>query len=202
MSKEGSDNIWWKQKERPKSIIPFNSRTLTNQRQQQDWIWNNCSTICCLQQTKVVLHGVQGYGKNSLSSSKKGVCFKLNPDAHYSCSMYKMLDKLQLTDGHDKIEQRRPSWVSAGHYSYTLPPQSTVFRSSGGHNTYRFSWINTPLSCKHPRICLWKLAQLKRELHRSAGMVKNHFSFRKNPSQHAADFKFLKTTQEFKTDNQ
>ena len=33
------------------------------------------------------------------------------------------------------------------------------------------------------------------------GMVKNHFSFRKNPSQHAADFKFLKTTQEFKNDS-
>ena len=33
---------------------------------------------------------------------------------------------------------------------------------------------------------------------RAAGLVKDHFSFKKNPSQHAADFKFLKATQEFK----
>ena len=32
---------------------------------------------------------------------------------------------------------------------------------------------------------------------KAAGIVKNHFSFQKNPSQHAADFKFLKTTPEF-----
>lgn len=33
---------------------------------------------------------------------------------------------------------------------------------------------------------------------RAAGMVKNHFSFRKNSSEYPADFSFLKTTQEFK----
>lgn len=33
---------------------------------------------------------------------------------------------------------------------------------------------------------------------RAAGMVKNHFSVRKNSSEYPADFSFLKTTQEFK----
>ena len=35
---------------------------------------------------------------------------------------------------------------------------------------------------------------------RTGGMVKNHFSFGKNPSQHAAVFKFIKTTEEFQND--
>ena len=73
--------------------------------------------------------GYKGVAKVACRRARKVFALKLNPDAQYSCSMYKMLDKLQLTDRRDKIEQRRPSWVSAGHYSYTLPPQSTVFRS-------------------------------------------------------------------------
>ena len=53
--------------------------------------------------------------------------------------------------------------------------------------------INTRLCCKRLLTCLWQqIPSLK-----CAGVVKPEFVFAKNPFQHAADFRMLKTTPEF-----
>jgi hypothetical protein len=44
-----------------------------------------------------------GVAKVTCRRSRKGFNVKYNPDAHWNCSLYKGLDVLQLSDGHNKV---------------------------------------------------------------------------------------------------
>ena len=49
----------------------------------------------------------RGVAKVACRRARKGFNLKFNPDAHYSSAMYKILDKLQLSDGSDKVVLNR-----------------------------------------------------------------------------------------------
>ena len=139
----------------------------------------------------------KGVAKVTCRRARKGFTLKFNPDAHYSCSMYKMLDKLQLTGGHDKIVLNRDD--QAGFRldtTYTHCHHKALF-SEVQEVTTCTDFVNKYSSVLQTSSYLFMETGTNEE--RAAGIMNNHFSFRKNPSQHAADFKFLKTTpQEFK----
>ena len=138
----------------------------------------------------------KGVAKVTCRRARKGFNLKFNPDAHYSCAMYKILDKLQLTDGHDKLLLNRDDQAGFRLDTTYTHCQHKGLYSEAQEVTTRTDFVNKYSSVLQTSSYLFMETLTNEE--RAAGLVKDHFSFKKNPSQHAADFKFLKATQEFK----
>ena len=135
----------------------------------------------------------RGVAKVTCRRARKGFNLKFNADAHYSSAMYKILDKLQLSNGRDKVIFNRDDQAGFRLDTTYTHSQHKVLSSEDQEVTTRTDFVNKYSSVLQTSSYLFMETGTNEE--RAAGIVKNHFSFQKNPSQHAADFKFLKTTQ-------
>ncbi|XP_028517481.1 uncharacterized protein LOC114575920 [Exaiptasia diaphana] len=140
----------------------------------------------------------KGIAKVTCRRARKGFSLKFNPDAHYSCSMYKILDKLQLTDGTDKIILNRDDQAGFRLDTTYTHCQHKALYTGDQEVTTRTDFVNKYSSVLQTSSYLFMETATNEE--RAAGLVKNHYFFKKNPSQHASDLKYLKTTPEFKDD--
>lgn len=138
----------------------------------------------------------KGVARVTCRRTRKGFNIKFNPDAHYSSTMYKVLDKVQLSNGSDKTVLNRDDQAGFRLDTTYTHSQHKVLSMEDQEVTTRTDFVNKYSSVLQTSTYLFMETVTNEEM--AAGIVKNHFSFEKNPSQHAADFKFLKTTPEFK----
>ena len=127
--------------------------------------------------------------------ARKGFKLKFNPDAHFSCKMYKILDKLQLQHASKKLVLNRDDQAGFRLDTTYTHSQHRVL-SVEQEITTRTDFVNKYSSVLQTSTYLLMETDTSNE--RAAGIVKDHVSFGKNPSHHTSDLKFLKTTEEFK----
>lgn len=129
--------------------------------------------------------------------ARKGFNIKLNPDAHWSSSFYKGLDKIQFEDGRDKCIINRDD--AAGFRldtTYTHKQYKAISDASQQEVTTRTDYVNKYASIL--QVTSYLVPGTKTTPQYSAGIVKAHIVYPKDPSQHAADVVMLENEQEFK----
>lgn len=109
--------------------------------------------------------------------------------------MYKILDKLQLQNASKKLVLNRDDQAGFRLDTTYTHSQHRVL-SVQQEVTTRTDFMNKYSSILQTSTYLLMDTDTSNE--RAAGIVKDHVSFNKHPSQHASDLKFLKTTDEFK----
>ena len=129
--------------------------------------------------------------------ARKGFNVKLNPDAHWSFSFYKGLDKTQLEDGRDKCIINCDD--AAGfrlNTTYTHKQYKAISDASKQEVTTRTDYVNKYASIL--QVTSYLVPATKTTPQYSAGIVKAHTVYPKDPLQHAADVVMLENEQEFK----
>ena len=137
----------------------------------------------------------KGIAKVTCRRARKGFQLKLNVDAHFSCAMYRGLDFIQLKDGRDKVILNRDD--QAGFRldtTYTHSQHKSLSADSQEITTYT-DYLNKYSSVLQTSSHLFMGTDTT--LEQCAGVVKPHYVFEKNPSQHAADFRMVKSSSEF-----
>ena len=75
--------------------------------------------------------------------ARKGFNVKLNVDAHWSCSLYKNLDFVQLKDGREKVVLNRDDAAGFRLHSTFTHKQRTVLAEKGNPElTTRTDYLN------------------------------------------------------------
>ena len=121
---------------------------------------------------------------------------KFNPDTHYSCSLYKVLGKNSaLKIQANKIVLNRDDQAGF-RLDTTYTHSKHRMLSVDQEVTTRTDFVNKYSSVLQSSTYLFMARDKPDE--RAAELSKIMLRKKKNASQHAADFKFLKTTEEFK----
>ena len=132
----------------------------------------------------------KGVARVTCRKSRKGFSIKLNPDAHWCSAFYKGLHSIQLKDGRNKILPNRDdqagfrmdtTFTHRQGKCITLESTPSVTTRTDFMNQYQ-SIIQTTSylfmeSDNTPKACV--------------GVVKPHFTFPKNPTQHHIDLEML-----------
>lgn len=129
--------------------------------------------------------------------ARKGFNVKLNPDAHWSSSFYKGLDKIQFEDGKDKCIINRDD--AAGFRldtTYTHKQHKAVSDANRQEVTTRTDYVNKYASVL--QVTSYLIQATKTTPQMSAGVVKAHILYPKDPSQHAADLVMVENDPDFK----
>lgn len=129
--------------------------------------------------------------------ARKGFNIKLNPDAHWSAAFYKGLDKIQFEDGRDKCTINRDD--AAGFRldtTFTHKQHKAVSHISHPEITTRTDYVNKYSSVL--QVTSYLIPATKTTVQHSAGLVKAHILYPKDPSQHAADLVMLENDPDFK----
>ncbi|CAB3977095.1 Chromatin modification-related YNG2 [Paramuricea clavata] len=137
----------------------------------------------------------KGIAKVTCRRARKGFQLKLNVDAHYSCAMYKGLDYIQLKDGRDKIILNRDDQAGFRLDTTYTHRQYKSLSTDSQEVTTHTDYVNKYSSVLQTSSYLFMATDTTIE--QCAGVVKPHIAFEKNPSQHAADFRMVKTTADF-----
>ena len=117
--------------------------------------------------------------------ARKGFNVKLNVDAHWSCSLYKNLDFVQLKDGTDKVILNRDDAAGFRLDSTFTHKQKTVLSEKGNPElTTRTDYLNKYSSVL--QTSSYMFLETNNTPIRCFGVVKAHEIFNKNPSQHSA----------------
>lgn len=153
---------------------------------------NNHNWFSFVGELKMLLHM---YTPEVLKDS--GFCSIPAPDAHWSSSFYKGLDKIQLEDGRDKCIINRDD--AAGFRldtTYTHKQYKAISDANQQEVTTRTDYVNKYASIL--QVTSYLVPGTKTTPQYSAGIVKAHIVYPKDPSQHAADVVMLENEQEFK----
>jgi len=137
----------------------------------------------------------KGLAKVTCRRSRKGFNIKFNPDTHWSCSFYKVLDLLQLSDGRNKVLLNRDD--QAGFRldtTYTHKGRGTLCHDE--EITTRVDYVNSYSSTL--QTTSYHIMESNTTPQACAGIVKANYLYSKNPSQHAADLRILEDHPEFK----
>lgn len=121
----------------------------------------------------------------------------MNPDAHWSAAFYKGLDKIQFEDGRDKCMINRDD--AAGFRldtTFTHKQHKAVSNESRQEVTTRTDYVNKYSSVL--QVTSYLITATKTTPQHSAGLVKAHILYPKDPSQHAADLVMLENDPDFK----
>ena len=134
----------------------------------------------------------KGVAKVTCRKSRKGFAVKLNPDAHWSSALYKGLDSLQLKDGRDKVLLNRDD--QAGFRldtTFTHRQGKCITMENAPALTTRTDFVNSYSSLLQTTSYLFMESDTTEKA--CVGLVKPHFMFQKNPTQHFIDLEMLES---------
>ena len=152
--------------------------------------------LCCVK-NKRRLSAKRYFGVAKIVSrrARKGFTIKLNVDAHWSCSLYKTLDYLQLKDGRDKVVLNRDDASGFRLDSTFTHKQHKILSESGKPElTTRTNFLNKYTATLQTTSYMFLGTDTTPET--CVGIVKAHNVHKKNPAQHAADLEMLETFDE------
>lgn len=136
----------------------------------------------------------KGIAKVTCRRSRKGFNVKYNPDAHWNCSFYKLLDVLQLSDGCNKVLLNRDDQAGF-RLDTTYTHKGRGVLSEEVETTTRVDYVNKYSSIL--QTSSYHIMESNTTPQACAGIVKAQYIFEKNPSQHAADLRMLESKDEF-----
>ena len=147
---------------------------------------------CCLSSSRY-----KGVAQVTSRRARKGFMFKFNPDTHWSNALYRSLNILQLTDGHNMMFLNRDD--AAGfrldtfttHHQYSTP----VVKGKETLTTYT-DYVN-----RYPSVIqttCYNFTGTKTTPEMCVGVVKAQPLFMKCPGQHMADLNMLQDKAELK----
>ena len=116
----------------------------------------------------------------------------LNPDAHWSSALYKGLDSIQLKDGLDKVLLNRDD--QAGFRldtTFTHRQGKCITTENTPALTTRTDFVNSYSSLLQTTSYLFMASDTTEKA--CVGVVKPHFTFQKNPTQHFIDLEMLES---------
>lgn len=134
----------------------------------------------------------RGVTKITCRKSRKGFAVKLNPDAHWSSAFYKGLDFIQLKDGRNKVLLNRDD--QAGFRldtTFTHRQGKCITIDNIPSLTTRTDFVNSYPSLLQTTSYLFMESETTEKA--CIGVVKPHFTFPKNPTQHYADLEMLES---------
>lgn len=130
--------------------------------------------------------------------ARKGFNVRLNPDAHWSCAMYSLLDYVQLKDGRDKLLINRDDASGFRLDTTTTHKQHRSFSlTTNPELTTRTDYVNKYSSTLQVSSYLFMGTETTTE--QCIGVVKAQGVHQKNPPQHAADLIMLENDPQFST---
>ena len=130
--------------------------------------------------------GYKGVAHITCRRARKGFSLRFNPDAHWSCSLYKGLDKIQLQDGTDKCVLNRDD--AAGFRldtTYTHKQNKVLSISASPKVTTRTDFVNKYSSIL--QVSSYLIVETENTSDVCAAVVKGQALFRKNAAQHLSD---------------
>ena len=122
--------------------------------------------------------------------SRKGFPVRMNPDAHWSNTVYQGLDELQLKDGQDKVVFNRDD--AAGFpldTTYTHKQHKGVQLVDHPDLTTRTDFVHSYKAVLQTSSYLFMETSTTPKV--CVGLVKPHFVYEKSPAQHMADVQML-----------
>ena len=125
--------------------------------------------------------------------ARKGFSLRFNAHAHWSCSLYKGLDKIQLQDGTDKCVLNRDD--AAGFRldtTYTHKQNKVLSISASPEVTTRTDFVNKYSSIL--QVSSYLIMEIENTSDVCAAVVKGQALFRKNAAQHMSDLTMLQQT--------
>ncbi|XP_068761299.1 uncharacterized protein [Montipora capricornis] len=134
----------------------------------------------------------KGVAKVTCRKSRKGFSVKLNPDAHWSSALYKGLDSIQLKDGRNKLLLNRDD--QAGFRldtTFTHRQGKCLTLENAPSLTTRTDFMNPYSSLLQTTSYLFMKSDTTEKA--CAGVVKPHFNFPKNATQHIIDLEMLES---------
>ena len=135
----------------------------------------------------------KGVARINCRRARKGFSLRFNPDAHWSCSLYKGLDKIQLQDGTDKCVLNRDD--AAGFRldtTYTHKKNKVLSVSTSPEVTTRTDFVNKYSSIL--QVSSYLIMETENTSDVCAAVVKGQALFRKNAAQHLSDLTMLQQT--------
>lgn len=132
----------------------------------------------------------KGVAKITSRRARKGFQLRYNPDCHWSAAFYQGLNRLQYTDGVDKVNVNRDDAATyrldtlATHSRHRTP----VVKGKEILSTYT-DFVNSYPSTL--QTTSYNFSRTKTTSEVCAGVVKGAGVFQKNPAQHAADISML-----------
>ena len=138
----------------------------------------------------------KGVARVTCRRARKGFSIRLNPDAHWSCAMYSMLDHVQLTNGKDKLILNRDDASGFRLDTTTTHKQHKSFcLTENPELTTRTDYVNKYSSTLQTSSYLFMSTNTTAE--QCIGVVKAQGIHEKNPAQHAADLAMLERDPKF-----
>ena len=133
-----------------------------------------------------------GTAKITCRKSRKGFAVNLNPDAHWSSAFHKGLDFIQLKDGQNKVLLNRDD--QAGFRldtTFTHREGKCITIDNIPSLTTRADVVNSYPSLLQTTSYLYMESETTEKA--CIGVVKPHFTFPQNPTQHYADLETLES---------
>ena len=136
----------------------------------------------------------KGVARITCRRARKGFSLRFNPDAHWSCALYKGLDKIQLQDGTDKCVLNRDD--ASGFRldtTFTHKQKKKVLSvSQSPEITTHTDFVNKYSSILH--VSSYLIMETENMSDLCAGVVKGQALFNKNAAQHLSDLTMLQNT--------
>ena len=125
--------------------------------------------------------------------ARKGFSVRINPDAHWSCALYRGLDYIQLKEGSNKVLLNRDDQSGFRlDTTYDHKHSKTVTLTNRSALTTRPDFVNDYHSVIQTTSYLFMETDTSKQA--CVGVVKPHFTYPKNAAQHAADLEFLQNS--------
>ena len=132
----------------------------------------------------------KGVARVTCRKSRKGFSVRLNPDAHWSSAFYKGLDSIEFKDGRNKVLLNRDD--QAGFRldtTFTHRQGKCITLENTPSLTTRTDFVNQYQSVI--QTTSYYFMQSENTAKACVGVVKPHFTFPKNPTQHHIDLEML-----------
>ncbi|XP_041459979.1 uncharacterized protein LOC121411367 [Lytechinus variegatus] len=153
----------------------------------------------CHNRKRISAKRYKGVAQITSRRARKGWNIRLNPDSHWSNTLYRDLDTLQLQDGRNKLVLNRDD--AAGFRldtTYTHKQYKSVSLKEQPELTTHTDYVNKYKSVLQTSMHL--IVETENTAQKVLGVVKAHQLYPKDPSQHMADLYMMAKMDEFATD--
>lgn len=135
----------------------------------------------------------QNVAKITCRRARKGFSVRINPDAHWSCALYRGLDYIQLKEGSNKVLLNRDDQSGFRlDTTYDHKYSKTITLTNRPALTTRTDFVNDYPSVIQTTSYLFMETDTSKQA--CVGVVKPHFTYPKNAAQHAADLELLQNS--------
>ena len=135
----------------------------------------------------------QNVAKITCRRARKEFSVQINPDAHWSCALYRGLDYIQLKEGSNKVLLNRDDQSGFRlDTTYDHKHSKTITLTNRPALTTRTDFVNDYPSVIQTTSYLFMETDTSKQA--CVGVVKPHFTYPKNAAQHAADLELLQNS--------